>query len=259
MRRHESKENRYLIKAMDAFRNRLIVISPDFEILAATGGFEDKAPDQIIGKKCHRVFYGRSTPCIECAARRVMETAKSAFQSRSGGPGMAESMPCFYAYPIFDGDRIEAVVSMDFELPPRSEIEAQLQRANALLRNLILSSVDGVIAADKSGKILIYNDTAAQVFGYSVEEALDHLDIRDIYPDGAEYEVMRRLRADDEDGRGKLRSFKVEVVHKDGTRIPISLNAAIVYENEQEVATIGFFHDLRPILQMRQELEQTQL
>jgi len=259
MSRYGSKENRYLIKAMDAFRNRLIVVSPQFEILVANSGFGGMTTDEIVGKKCHGVFYDRATPCVECAARQVLETAKSAFQSRSGGPGEPESMPCFYAYPIFDGDRIEAVVSMDFELPPRSEIEAKLQRTNALLRNLILSSVDGVIAADKTGKILIYNDTAASVFGYSVEEALDHLDIRDIYPDGGEFEVMRRLRADDEDGRGKLRSFKVEVVHKDGTRIPISLNAAIVYENEQEVATIGFFHDLRPILQMKQALEQTQL
>jgi signal transduction histidine kinase len=32
-----------------------------------------------------------------------------------------------------------------------------------------------------------------------------------------------------------------------------------VYEGNREVATIGFFHDLRPILQVKQELEQTQI
>ncbi len=259
MNRYGTKESRYLIKAMDAVRNRVVVVTPEFEILVANGGFGGLPADRIVGKKCHQVLYERNTPCVECAARQVLETGKSAFQRRSGGPGEAESRPCFYAYPIFDGNRIEAVVSIDFELPPQSEIEAKLQRTNALLRNLILSSVDGVIAADKTGKILIYNDMAEKVFGYSVEEALDRLDIRDIYPDDGAFQVMRRLRADDEDGRGKLRAFKVEVVHKDGTRIPISLNAAIVYENGREAATIGFFHDLRPILQMRQELEQTQL
>jgi len=37
----------------------------------------------------------------------------------------------------------------------------------------------------------------------------------------------------------------VDVLHRDGTRIPINLNAAIVYEGNREVATIGFFHDMR--------------
>jgi PAS domain S-box-containing protein len=259
MAEYGAEGKNYLLKAIDAFRRRLIVISPEYVILAANDGFGDLAPTELIGRKCHRVYYDRTNPCIECAARLVFESGKTEFQTRTGGPGEHESLPCFYAYPILDGDRIEAVVSMDFDLPARSEIEAKLQRTNALLRNLILSAVDGVIAADKEGKILIFNDTAAEVFGYSVEEALDHLDIREIYPDDMEFEVMKQLRSEEHGGRGKLRSFKVDVVHKDGTRIPISLNAAIIYEGGREVATIGFFHDLRPSLQVKQELEQTQL
>jgi PAS domain S-box-containing protein len=253
------REKAYMLKAIDAFRRRLIVISPAYEILATNDGFGELSPSQIVGKPCHQVYYDRSSPCLECAARKVFETGKTAFQTRAGGPGDRESLPCFYAYPMLDDDRIEAVVSMDFDLPPRSEIEAELHRTNALLRNLILSAVDGVIAADKAGKILIFNDTAAEVFGYSVEEALEDLDISEIYPDNMEYEVMRRLRAEEHGGKGKLRFYEVDVLHKDGTRIPIRLNAAIVYEGDREVATIGFFHDMRPILQVKQELEQTQL
>jgi len=37
------------------------------------------------------------------------------------------------------------------------------------------------------------------------------------------------------------------------------LNAAIVYEEGQEIATIGFFHDLRETLRMQKELEKTQI
>jgi signal transduction histidine kinase len=51
----------------------------------------------------------------------------------------------------------------------------------------------------------------------------------------------------------------VEILHRDGTRIPINLNAAIVYEGDREVATIGFFHDLRETHRMKRELEKTQL
>ena len=51
----------------------------------------------------------------------------------------------------------------------------------------------------------------------------------------------------------------VNVVNKNGEAIPINLNAAIVYEGEAEVATIGFFHDMREILEMKENLEKTRI
>jgi signal transduction histidine kinase len=92
-----------------------------------------------------------------------------------------------------------------------------------------------------------------------VKEALETLDIRTIYPDGLEREVMRQLRSEAHGGRGKLRSYLVDVLHRDGTRIPINLNAAIIYEGDREVATIGFFHDMRETLHMNKVLEKVQV
>jgi signal transduction histidine kinase len=73
------------------------------------------------------------------------------------------------------------------------------------------------------------------------------------------YEIMAKLRSDDFGGKGKLRSYQVDVVGKDGGNIPISLNASVVYEGGVEKATVGFFHDLRQSLKMRKELEETQI
>jgi PAS domain S-box-containing protein len=170
-----------------------------------------------------------------------------------------DEMPCYYAYPIYSGDDIEAYVSMDFDIPTRGGLEEKLQRTNAFLRNLIFSAVDGVIASDMEGKILIFNEAAAKVFGYTIDEALNNVKVRDIYPEKNAFEVMQDLRSEDYGGKGKLRSYLVDVISKNGEIVPISLNAAIVYENGQEVATIGFFHDLREQLRMKEELEKTQI
>ena len=134
-----------------------------------------------------------------------------------------------------------------------------MRRTNAFLNNLIHSAVDGVIAADMRGKILIFNDSAAEVFGYSVEEALNDLNIRDLYPGDGAREIMRKLRSDESGGQGKLKTYHVDVLAKSGERIPISLYASIIYEESREVATIGFFHDLRDRIKIRAELEKTQL
>ena len=202
----------------------------------------------------------RLNPASTVPFKRSRETGRPALQPKPVEYAELDKFPCLYAYPIYTDDKIEAFVSLDFDLPARGEIDESLTSSSfKLLRNLILSAVDGVIAANKQGRILIFNDMAAEMFGYGVEEALEGLDIRDIYPDQQAYEIMKMLRSDQYGGRGKLRSYEVEVVHKSGERIPISLNASIVYEGEQEVATIGFFHDLRETHRMKEELEKTQV
>jgi two-component system, NtrC family, sensor kinase len=253
------KEQEYLLKAINTFKRRLIVISPNFEILAANCPMDGLCETELVGKLCHEVFYERESPCRNCAVEEVLEIGRPVLRPKPDGALDVSRLPCYYAYPIFDGDKIEALVSMDFDLPTRSGLEAKLQESNIFLRNLLLSSVDGVIAADKKGRILIFNEAAAQVFGYSVEEALDRLDIRDIYPARNELEVMRMLRGEEFGGKGKLSAYQVDVLSRDGEKIPISLNAAIVYNEGREVATIGFFHDLREELKMEEELKSTQL
>ena len=253
------KETDYLLKAIDAFRRRMIVVSPQFEILAANCHLEEFEDSDLIGKLCHRVFYDREEPCENCAVSEVLQHGRPALRPKPVDGSDLEKMPCFYAYPIHAGEKVEAFVSMDFDLPTRGEIEAKLQSTNVLLRNLILSALDGVIAADMWGNILIFNDMASEIFGYTVEEALNSLNIVDIYPENTAHAVMQKLRSNDFGGRGKLRSCKVDVLGKNGEAIPINLNAAIVYEGEREVATIGFFHDMREILQVKEKLEKTRV
>jgi len=148
---------------------------------------------------------------------------------------------------------------VNLNLPARSILQEELERSNSFLRNLILSSVDAVIASDRQGKIRIFNDSAAETTGYTVDEALSDLNIREVYPEGVAYDVMDRLRGDEYGGEGKLKEFQVDLKGKNGELIPISLYAPIIYEDDQEVATIGFFHDLRHQLRLNEELERTQM
>ena len=146
---------------------------------------------------------------------------------------------------------------------PRAKVRnhdiALLEHSNEFLRSLILSAVDGVIAADMQGKILIFNDAASKLLGYTPAEALDHLNIRDLYPDDEAKEVMNKLRSHECGEGGKLKACEVGLRTKDGEIVPISLNASIIYNKGREVATIGFFHDLRDDLRIKSELEATQM
>ncbi|MFC1814660.1 nitrogen regulation protein NR(II) [Thermodesulfobacteriota bacterium] len=252
-------EKEYLIRAVDAFKRRFVVITPDFKILATNRSTDGKPISEIVGRRCHEVFYDCSVPCENCAATEAFQTGEPTFRLNQDNYFQdLKKMSCCYLYPLYSGETIEAMVSMDFDLPIMERQDENLKRSNVFFKNLILSSVDGVIAADKKGKILIFNAAAAEISGYPVDEALKHLNIRDVYPGDGAKEIMRKLRSKEYGGKGKLKSYQVDVLRKNNEIIPISLNAAIVYEGNQEVASIGFFHDLRETLRMKRELETTQ-
>jgi len=252
-------EKEHLFKAIDCFGKRFIVVSPEFEILASSAPFSGIRNSDLVGNRCFEVLHRRLSPCENCAVQEVIETGVPVLRPKPEDSLDLVRMPCYYAYPIYAGDKVESYVSMDFDLPTTSELEQKLLRSNAILRNLINSAVDCVIAADKTGKVIIFNEAASNVFGFTIPQALDDLNIMDIYPEDGAYEVMRELRGEGHGGKGKLTDYRVDVFDRAGDIIPISLNAAILYEKGVEAATIGFFHDMREKLEMERDLERTQL
>ncbi|MEN8210403.1 MAG: ATP-binding protein [Thermodesulfobacteriota bacterium] len=138
-------------------------------------------------------------------------------------------------------------------------IEQELLQSHRFLKNLIKSAVDAIIAADMTGKILLFNDAACEICGYEVNEVIEKLNIQAIYPDNDAKKIMHILRSDEYGEKGVLRSYRVDIKKKSGEIIPISLSASIVYDDDKEVATLGFFHDLRETLKIEQELEKTRV
>ncbi len=137
--------------------------------------------------------------------------------------------------------------------------EMELRKANDFLRNLIENSVDGIIAADMKGKIIIFNKSAEKLLGYSAEEAIQGVHITQLYPPGGAKEVMRRLRSPDFGGTGRLEPTQFTLMNKSGEPIPINISAAIIYEENREMASFGIFTDLREKVKMERKLQETQL
>ncbi|MBW1867333.1 MAG: PAS domain S-box protein [Deltaproteobacteria bacterium] len=251
-------EQNYLLKAMNAFQKKLIIISPEFDILTANRFALGRFAENSLGKKCHAVIYNRLSACENCPAQRVIQTHNHALRNIQDNTLEMDRVPCLYAYPIIKNNKLEAITVMDFEISS-AEVKDKLQRTNAFLKNLLHSAVDAVIAADTTGKIILFNNAAAEVSGYSVEEALTSLNIREFYSGDRALEVMRKLRSGEYGGIGKLKEYPVDFMSKQGDKIPISLYASIIYENDKEVATIGFFRDLRKRIQIQKELAKTQV
>ncbi len=252
--------DRYLLKMIESMKRHVFVISKDYEIIAATNWgtakTREKSFKHIQGKKCFQTFFNTEGPCDTCPAAAVITSGSSVLRHINNDNHKAT---CLYAYPMAaPGSDKEVIVVLDFNLPSLDTHEEDRIASNAFLRNLISSAVDGIIASDMTGKVIIFNKAAVKITGYSQKQAMESLDIRNIYPPGDSKEIIKKLRSEKYGGKGVLKPYKQTCLRKDGTLIPISLTASIVYEGDKEMATIGFFHDLTETIRMEDELKKTQ-
>jgi two-component system NtrC family sensor kinase len=138
-------------------------------------------------------------------------------------------------------------------------MEKELKEAHDFLDKIIKSSPNAIIATDMKGHIIIWNRGAEEILGYKAEEVIGKMNIRKIYPEGVAREVMKMLRSPEYGGVGKLRSYPMVFVRRDGEIVEGNLSAAIIYAAQgKEIASVGIFVDLKEILEMERRLRQTQ-
>lgn len=115
-------------------------------------------------------------------------------------------------------------------------------------QKLVESCPDIIISVDKLGTITFYNDGARQNLGFAYEEVLGK-NVLEIYPSREEARrVMAAMRAENGDGRGRIRNFETAFKTKKGEKIPVAISASITYDEQgNEIGSIGFAKDLREI------------
>jgi len=150
--------------------------------------------------------------------------------------------------------REEGVVLCTFrDVTAERAVEHELLKTKDFLQRIIDSSVDAIVSADLNGRILLANPAAERVYGIPVSELLGR-DVRDRYPDGVARDVMRLIRA----GGGRVQGLRTELLNASGERVPVSLSAALLYEGDAPIGSVGIFTDLREKMRMEQRLAQAQ-
>ena len=119
------------------------------------------------------------------------------------------------------------------------------------LQRLVESSPDIIIAVDREGTIIYYNDGARQSLGFSSEEVIGQPCTR-IYPTIDEARtVMKAMRESSTPGR--VSNYETRFLNKDGKTIPISISGSLIHDDAgNEIGSIGFARDIRMMRQREQ-------
>jgi two-component system NtrC family sensor kinase len=175
--------------------------------------------------------------------------------AEDGTPVFVE-MRCFM-HPAQEGGPVAIVCLKDFTRV-REAGKEKLREIN-FLRNIIYTSQEGIVAADMKGRVILFNEGAEKLLGYTAEEAIGNLHSTALYPPGVANEIMRMLRSPDYGGVGRLEAQNFIGVTKGGEKIPVSLSASIIYDEGEEIASVGIFTDLRERTRLHKKLETMKL
>jgi PAS domain S-box-containing protein len=134
----------------------------------------------------------------------------------------------------------------------------ELGKTSAFLARLINAAVDGIVAADITGRVTLFNRGAERITGYRAEELVGRMSVAELYQPGGARTIMAELRAEGSGGVGRLEGRRIDIRSREGGTVPVNMTAALIYEDGREVASVGIFTDLRDRIRIEERLQAAQ-
>ena len=134
----------------------------------------------------------------------------------------------------------------------------ELTKTKEFLQRVIDSSVDAIVSADMRGTVLLFNPAAERTYGYTSEEVIGKVNVRDLYPPGVALQIMQQIRSDEHGPSGVLHGYETVLLGKGGVAIPVMLSASLIMHRSRAIGSVGVFTDLRAKIQIEQRLASAQ-
>ena len=158
--------------------------------------------------------------------------------------------------PVLRAERAVLFTFRDVTVERATEVE--LRRTTEFLARVIDSSVDAIVSADLTGRVLLFNRAAARIFGYEPDEVIGKLSVERLYPAGVARQVMRKIRSPEHGGPRRMEDYRVDMMGSRGETIPVKLSAALIMDGEKAIGSVGVFTDIREQLRMESSLQSAQ-
>ena len=252
-------------KLLESLSFPTLILAPDMTVVATNKRFLIKYSShkkQLLGKKCYQVLYQSKEPCsqLSCPLRLTLIDKKATSTvKKTTGPAGEEVYEDRVCSPILGekGDVGYVMLSLR-DVTKTKLLEIELQKTNDFLESIIASSTAAILVADMKGVILLMNESARKLFGYTDKVAVGTSIAEYLYTPGGARSVMKKLRSPDYGGVGKLHTTEMTLIHSSGEEIPVEMTASIIYQDGKEVASMGIYNDLRPKMEIEKKLKEAE-
>lgn len=261
-----SEELNWRIRVFDSLSFPTLILRPDRVVISTNKVFLERMgyrQEDVCGKKCHEIFYGRDVACQEedCPFQKVIQDKNGhSILRRVYYPERGLVWEDRVFSPILgDDNEVMYVIESIRDVTRTKILERELVGIREFVERVVQSSPSAIVAALRSGRILLMNRAATDLFGFNIRDPrYKNKTVRDLYPEGVAKSIMKKLRDESIGGSGKLPATKINILNTAGEEIPVEITAAIIYDDEEEMATMAIYNDLRDRLAFEKKLKEAQ-
>ncbi len=134
----------------------------------------------------------------------------------------------------------------------RERAEVALRKSEERYRELFENAKDAIYVHDLDGNYLSINRAAEELSGYTREEIVGHNFVEFIAPEHVDF--VRNTFCAKLAQQGET-SYEVDVITKDGRRVPVEVSSRAIYENGQIVGVQGMARDITERKQAQDALQ----
>jgi len=258
--------NLFLAALFDGISEEIMVVDPDFNIKDANQTFLNQYGidrEEALERKCYEIKAHSDTPCQldedACPLERAKTTGKmvemTRFHQDSQGKRKELNLSMYPLAP--DGKNITFFIEIARDVTEYKALIEELQVSEKRFRAILDTATDGIVSIDENQRIILFNNAAERIFGYSREEILgENLNIL-IPPQYRDhYRFVRRF----------LESKKSEIIgktialtglRKAGQEFPVQLSLSFLEMGGKATFT-AIIRDVSNQMQMERKLLQSE-
>ncbi|MEI8350190.1 MAG: PAS domain S-box protein [Candidatus Omnitrophota bacterium] len=196
-----------------------------------------KVYGEVQGRKCYQYFMGRNDICPGCGIVEALKTkqlkvTEEVLVKENNRPVQITTIP----FQNENGEWLVAEVNVD--ISERKKTELALRESEEKFKTIFDNAGTAMVIADiETGNIIECNRQAQTLLGYSHEELVG-MQQWQLHPFGQEEKYKEKFYIHAQ--RGRTEDIAVEVQHKNGTIVPVFLNAQTMHLAGRDII-LGIF------------------
>ena len=158
------------------------------------------------------------------------------------------------SFPLVIDKKAQGRVWSFRDVTERTKAKEEIKRLKEFNEGIIQNMVGGIVVDNAAEKITFVNPAMMDILGYSYDELVGrHWKV--LYPPDRHslIEETNKLRM-----RGKSSRYEVEMLHKNGKRVPILVSGSPYFDNGHYGGTIAVIVDITELKRAEKELEKRQ-
>lgn len=136
----------------------------------------------------------------------------------------------------------------------KAETSQELIKTFTYQKNLIESSMDGILGCDETDTVVTYNHSMEKILGYSKREALHKMTLNRIFPAGGVARLKEALDSEKYGGKNRLFLYETSLQNKSGRKIPVQVSAILLFDQGRKNGMVCFLRDMREIYKLEREM-----